>query len=513
MSRSASSGDVSARRRRWVSTAGLTIFGASLAIGTIVGMTAGMKTAEPVFGLGIVVFAFVALGLGWRAATHPGLDARARSAWRWIGASYLLLAVATVLFVAGPWVTFPRPGDLVKLAMAVVLTVGILRLPMPPMDRNRRLRLLFDAGTVASAVSLFLWFLVIAPVIGGGQATAARLAAAAAYPLVDVGLVFVAAVVLMRGAGSPARRTMRLLVAASALWVVGDTIMSYRYIDPSHPVTIGWEALPLFASHFLLCAATWEQIGVAGAGTDVDRHPTWVRPVSKLPYAAIAAAFVVLTVAASRPPFRLPWLGLVLCMAALTGCVVARQVIAQRENLRMAVTDGLTGLVNRVGLHEGLSLALARGARSGETTAVLLADLDGFKTINDTLGHEAGDLLLVAFARALRRSVLGADVVGRLGGDEFAVVLRNVGNRDNADAIVRRLHKELEQPVMTGDVVVTIRCSVGIALSEPGEMTLDQIMHQADLDMYDVKRARKPWQATEAAPGRLGTSSGGAEGA
>ena len=497
MSRSVASVGVCIRHWRLFTTAGLTIFFTGVVIGPIVGITAGAEAAEPVFGPGIVLFAFAAVGLGWCAATHPGLDARTRSAWRWIGVSYVLLAVAVVLFIVFPWTTFPRPGDLAKVAMAVVLMVGILRLPMPPMDRNRRLRLLFDAGTVASAVSLFLWYLVIAPVIAGGQTTAGRLAAAAAYPLADVGLVFVAAVVLMRGVNPSVRRTMRLLVAAAALWVIGDTVMSYRYIDPNHPVTAGWEALPLFASHFLLCAATLEQIRVASAGSDIDKHPTRVTPVNKLPYAAIAAAFVVLTVAAARPPFRLPWLGLVLCLAALTGCVVARQVIAQRENMRMAVTDGLTGLVNRVGLHEGLSLALARGSRSGDTTAVLLADLDGFKTINDTLGHEAGDLLLVAFARALRRSVLGADMVGRLGGDEFAVVLSNVGSRDNADAVVRRLHKQLEQPVMVGDVVVTIRCSVGVAFSGPGEMTLDQVMHRADLNMYDVKRANKAWQAIQ----------------
>src|SRR5688572_6121946 len=424
------------RRWRWLTTTGLTIFGAGVVIGPVVGITAGVEAAAPVFLTGIVLFAFAAVGLGWRAATHPALDPRTRSAWRWLGGSYVLLAVAVVLFAVAPWVTFPRPGDLAKLAMAVVLMVGILRLPMPPMDRSRRLRLLFDAGTVASAVSLFLWYLLIAPVVAGGQATAGRLVASAAYPLADVGMVFVVAVVLMRGVNSCVRRTMRLLVASTALWVIGDTVMCYRYIDPNHPVTVGWEALPLFTSHFLLCAATWEQIRVASADSDIDKHVARVAPVSRLPYAAIAAAFVVLAVAAAQPSFRLPWLGLILCMAALTGCVVARQVLAQRENLRMAVTDGLTGLVNRVGLHDGLSLALARGARSGETTAVLLADLDGFKTVNDSLGHEAGDLLLVAFARALRRSVLGSDVVGRLGGDEFAVVLSNVGGRDNADAVI-----------------------------------------------------------------------------
>jgi diguanylate cyclase (GGDEF)-like protein len=235
-----------------------------------------------------------------------------------------------------------------------------------------------------------------------------------------------------------------------------------------------------------LCAATFEQVRVASAGSDLNDRTRRVASVSKLPYVAVGAVFVVLTVAAARTEFRLPWLGLIFCTAVLTGCVVARQVLAQHENMRMAVTDGLTGLTNRIGLNEALGLALARGARNGKTTAVLLADLDDFKTVNDTLGHEAGDQTLIAFGRALRRSVLGSDVVARLGGDEFAVVLSDVGDRDNADAVVRRLHEELSR-----DASMRISSSVGVALSRPGEMTVDQILHRADMEMYEIKRARK----------------------
>ena len=100
----------------------------------------------------------------------------------------------------------------------------------------------------------------------------------------------------------------------------------------------------------------------------------------KLPCLAVAAAFVVLTVAAAREQFRLPWLGLIFCTAVLTGCVVARQILAQRENMRMAVTDGLTGLTNRMGFNEPLQQALHRRG----TTAVLVADLDDVKRVNDT---------------------------------------------------------------------------------------------------------------------------------
>lgn len=497
----ASSGAV--RRRPWqvLAIAGLTIYGGIVVIGSILGITRGIEAvAVPIFGVAIILSTFISIGLGLRAATHPKLDARTRAAWRWICASFVLFTVATVLFRAFSLETFPRPGDVAKLSATAMLIVGITRLPMQPMNRDRRLRLLLDAGTVAAAAGLFLWYLLIAPVIASGHATAARVGVATAYPLASVATIFVLAIVIMRGINLSVRRTVYLLIASTVLSIIGESVISYQNIDPDRQAAVGWEILVLFTSTFLLCAATFEQIRVASAGSDIDKHARRITQVSKLPYGAIAAAFIVLGLAAAEPSFRLPWLGLVLCMALLTGCVVTRQLLAQRENLRIATTDGLTGLVNRMALHEGLSLALARGARSGETTAVLLADLDGFKAVNDTLGHEAGDRLLVAFGDALRRSVLGSDVVGRLGGDEFAVVLGNVGTRDNADAVVRRLYKELEQPVMIGDVVVQIRVSVGVALCGPGELTLDQLMHNADVNMYETKRARKALQADQSAP-------------
>lgn len=309
------------------------------------------------------------------------------------------------------------------------------------------------------------------------------------------GLIFVMTVVLLRGVNSSVRRTTRLLIAATICWIIGETWLTSNDTDASHSGNFGWEFLFIPLTHFLLCAATYEQVRGADAATEIDVRPRRVAPVSRLPYVAIVAAFTVLIGAAAQEEFRLPWLGLILCTAVLTGCVVARQVLAQRENLRMAVTDGLTGLTNRTGLNEALHLALERGARSGKTTAVLLGDLDGFKAVNDALGHEAGDQLLVAFGTALRRSVLGGDVVARLGGDEFAVVLADVGQRENADAVVQRLRKELELPVLIRDTPVRIDSSIGVALCGPGEMTVDQILHQADMEMYEDKRARKTRRA------------------
>ncbi|MCO8271097.1 GGDEF domain-containing protein [Actinoplanes sp. TRM 88003] len=123
----------------------------------------------------------------------------------------------------------------------------------------------------------------------------------------------------------------------------------------------------------------------------------------------------------------------------LTSLVVLRQLLVQSETAEAAETDGLTGLANRSRLHDELAHALQRASRTGDTVAVLLIDLNGFKQINDTLGHRAGDGLLVAVAEAMRHSVRQDDLVGRLGGDEFAVLLRTAGDESAAGAVAQRI--------------------------------------------------------------------------
>jgi diguanylate cyclase (GGDEF)-like protein len=165
-------------------------------------------------------------------------------------------------------------------------------------------------------------------------------------------------------------------------------------------------------------------------------------------------------------------------------------MVAQRDNHRMAVTDGLTGLANRARLHEVLATALHRSPRPGQLTAVLLTDLNGFKQVNDTLGHAAGDRLLIAYGEMLCRSVRAGDLAARLGGDEFAIVLQQVGSAADAEAVARRIVRETETPVLVGDTPIRISGSIGIALSAPGDLDPDELLRRADQAMYEAKRAK-----------------------
>jgi diguanylate cyclase (GGDEF)-like protein/PAS domain S-box-containing protein len=175
---------------------------------------------------------------------------------------------------------------------------------------------------------------------------------------------------------------------------------------------------------------------------------------------------------------------------AVGGWVVNHRDVTERRVFQdrlehEATHDALTGLVNRGELIRALDAHMA--AAAGDL-AVLYLDLDGFKQINDTYGHEAGDALLVAVARALHRCVLGSDVVGRLGGDEFAVVLTRAPGADGAITVANRIIAELARPVLISGRETAARTSIGIALAGPGPIDTDVLLHRADTAMYHAKR-------------------------
>jgi diguanylate cyclase (GGDEF)-like protein len=121
----------------------------------------------------------------------------------------------------------------------------------------------------------------------------------------------------------------------------------------------------------------------------------------------------------------------------------------------------------------------------------MLFDLDGFKAINDTYGHEAGDHALAAFATVLRECVLGRDVVGRLGGDEFVVILERIREPQDAVVVVARILEALRRPQEIGSIELVLRTSVGIALTRGDHDTPAAALARADKAMYEAKRSHE----------------------
>ncbi|MGB0694180.1 MAG: diguanylate cyclase domain-containing protein [Rhodospirillaceae bacterium] len=164
---------------------------------------------------------------------------------------------------------------------------------------------------------------------------------------------------------------------------------------------------------------------------------------------------------------------------------------AEEELVRQATTDSLTGLPNRALFRKLLISTVARCARYRRKCAVLFLDLDGFKPINDTMGHDAGDELLREAARRMRRTVRVSDEVARFGGDEFVVILSELRDEGDAEAVAQKMVEALSQPyaLEKGDAYVS--ASIGIAIFPRTGNTPDALIEAADQAMYKAKRAGK----------------------
>jgi len=162
---------------------------------------------------------------------------------------------------------------------------------------------------------------------------------------------------------------------------------------------------------------------------------------------------------------------------------VTTETQAQERLKRLAHTDSLTGLANRLTLHEALRGALRRA----EGGALLSLDLDHFKAINDALGHSVGDTVLKTVAQRLRGCVRPGDVVARLGGDEFAVLCISAGAADESTRLAARLIAELQTPIDLAGRRLRLGASVGVALWSSPPPTVDELLVQADLALYEAK--------------------------
>ncbi|WP_218182797.1 sensor domain-containing diguanylate cyclase [Pseudomonas gingeri] len=172
--------------------------------------------------------------------------------------------------------------------------------------------------------------------------------------------------------------------------------------------------------------------------------------------------------------------------------ITERKAMAERRE-KEALTDTLTGLPNRRSLLEYLPNAMARARRIGVPLAVLFLDLDGFKAVNDTFGHEIGDLLLQVVADRLKACLRETDAVFRLAGDEFtAVVEGQFGGSQDAEQLAQKLIQLINAPVSIGVASVQVGVSIGIALfGRDDPRTSTQLLREADSRMYEAKQAGK----------------------
>ncbi len=182
--------------------------------------------------------------------------------------------------------------------------------------------------------------------------------------------------------------------------------------------------------------------------------------------------------------------GQVTSIMALVQDVSAKIQIARQQHY-LANHDSLTGLLNRAAFQSRLEKSLAQAQHSAGAVALLFIDLDGFKTVNDTEGHRAGDEVLRIVAQRIASTVRAGDTLARLGGDEFLVMLDREVSREVTDTIGQRIIDALQQPMTVEGRDLHIGASIGVALNPPFKIDIDDLMSRADQAMYDAKRAGK----------------------
>lgn len=177
---------------------------------------------------------------------------------------------------------------------------------------------------------------------------------------------------------------------------------------------------------------------------------------------------------------------------AKTRHLLERELFESHQRLRaLAENDSLTGLANRYYFDESLRTAIPRARRLNDQLALLFLDLDNFKVINDSMGHDAGDHLLKEVARRLLHVVRNGDVVCRLGGDEFAILAHNFESQDPIVQLAERILEELRRPIMIKNVEQFISASIGVATYPDAGKTASDMLKAADLAMYRAKREGK----------------------
>jgi diguanylate cyclase (GGDEF)-like protein len=457
--------------------------------------TVGMSTAAEDLGeLIIAALAAISCGLAWRATTG-----RLSLAWGALALACLGWATGQAIWsyyelVEGTETPFPSVADLGFLGFPVGAMAALAVFPSGATRAHRR-RMILDGLMAATAVGLVSWTTALGAVVEAGGDSPLAVAVSIAYPVTDIALLVVCVLVLSRTRAY--RWPLGLVALGLGLMAVADSGFAYLTADGSYSdgsaIDLGW----FLAFGFLALAPLTRN----GLRSDVPEGAQ-LRGGTALPYVPLAAAvgFLAWQYADGDRPGRVE----VVLASLLVLLVLVRQFLTVHDNKRLtaalsaseaelrhqAFHDGLTGLANRARFVERLAQALDRHERQRHPLAICFVDLDGFKAINDSGGHAAGDRLLRLVAERFHATLSAGDTLARLGGDEFAVLLD-----DRADPLTaaRALLASLAEPFTVDDRLVSVRASIGVAEVGGNDLTptLDELLSRADIAMYTVKRGGK----------------------
>ncbi|HEX2782450.1 MAG TPA: GNAT family N-acetyltransferase [Ilumatobacteraceae bacterium] len=380
---------------------------------------------------------------------------------------------------------FPSPADALYLCMYPLVICGLLRL-IRQISPGRDWPSLLDASIAAVGTFAVLGVLVIDTYVADGSMQFAGRLISVCYPVMDVALVAVA--VRLVGVVPLRRPAYALLAAGLCSLLVADTI--YGVLNSAGTFQTGGVADLCWLGFYVL-------VGTAALQPAMPRSEEMRSSSSSQLSRTRLSMLCLITLAV--PTIDLVWgKPADKTLTAITSMVMFVLVLGRLGGLmgvvlrseQRARLDTLTGLANRLLFDEHVARSVARGGEG--VISVLFVDLDDFKVVNDSIGHQAGDDLLIAVAGRLRSCVRDGDLVARLSGDEFAVLLESAVDEKEAIRVVRRLQEQMRMPVVVGGREVLISASVGLVVEARSTVDRPQALLQAaDVAMYRAKSKGK----------------------
>jgi len=411
-----------------------------------------------------------------------------RRPWLWIGLALACWVAGDFVWDGYVFVGIVRPdvslADLFYLAGYPLLALGLFQMARARAGRYARDGFL-DGSIFAVAAAVGVWQMLVVPTAAGTHSFATAVVWSA-YPLGDVLLLAAVGWLVL----APGKRGMAtsLFVGALVGTFVLDVLYSYLPVVSSFDVSRLDFLYPVtyvtFAAAALHSGA--DELTTAGPPS-IRMHPARLFLLGSS--LGLASVTLILTKTDSLAT-RSVLVGLsVLLSAAVVSrfaLTVRARESAQEALAYQATHDELTGAVNRVLLIDRIGHALSR-TRTREPLAVLYLDLDRFKSINDTLGHQVGDQLLVEVARRIGASLRQSDTLGRFGGDEFVVLCEDI-QPEVVSKVAERIVAAVAMPMPVGSATLHVTVSIGVAVSGAESTEVDTLIRSADAAMYAAKR-------------------------
>ncbi len=397
-----------------------------------------------------------------------------------------LLAVGILLWGAGSAVlnaagagtelTFPAPGEGFFLAsyvgLAGFLLMDVQRRQMPP------LAVWLEASVICGATACLATLLVLTPVSASFQGSSVPLLLAVLYPLIDLALaILVLAQVLLR---------QRDLSARTMSQIIGFVLLGVA--DSSFLLTLSGGTYVFSVTLNLLYGLSFALIVSAALVRPAETGETAMRTSrARTQVAAAGIAILALVAAPDSQVGTAVTVAAIITLGSAGGrlAVALREAQGAAEALRLSLTDELTGLPNRRAVLRQLDTELA----AHHPLSLMLLDLDGFKDINDSMGHAVGDRVLIIIADRLRSRLSHLCTVARLGGDEFALVV-SCADEIEVMEIGNEVGRVLDEPVHIEGMQLTLSASIGIAVRTEEDTTSTDLLRRADVAMYEAKSAR-----------------------